>query len=123
MRDGDVCADLYAVESGKIPPGNRRLVRTGIAVELPEHHRAKVESRSGTSLKFGVEVGAGTIDENYRGEIGVILFNHGETAFYFKAGERIAQLHIDTYVRAVFQEVESLSDSLRGEAGFGSSGR
>lgn len=116
--------DLSAVESVTIPPGGHAMVSTGLAIELPEHHEGQVRSRSGLAAKNGVFVlnSPGTIDQDYRGEVKVILANNGHVPFSVNAGDRIAQLVIAPVTYAKVEEVIDLSDSDRGEKGFGSSG-
>ncbi len=107
-----------------LEPGERKLVPTGLSIALPEGYEAQVRPRSGLALKSGVTClnTPGTIDADYRGEIGVILINHGKAPFEIRRGERIAQLVIAPLAQAVWQEVEDLSKTVRGKAGFGSSG-
>lgn len=106
-------------------PGQRALVPTGLFLELPEGTEAQVRPRSGLALKHGVTVlnAPGTIDADYRGEVGVILINHGEVPFEVRDGERIAQLVIARYERVTFTEVADLAVSERGSGGFGHTGR
>lgn len=120
-KPGDVCADLHALDKGTVPARGRAFIRTGIALELPEGYRARIHSRSGLSCN-GILAAPGVIDNGYRGEVGIVLFNHGETAFRYSAGDRVAQLAIERYWEPVFVEVESLSETERGVMGFGSSG-
>lgn len=107
-----------------IAPGERMLVPTGLAISLPEGLEAQVRSRSGLALKHGMSVlnAPGTIDCDYRGEIGVILVNHGREPFTISRGDRIAQLVIAPVVFAELVEVEDLHESARGSRGFGSTG-
>ena len=106
-------------------PGVRFTCPTGIAIELPEGFEAQIRPRSGMARKNGVTVlnSPGTIDPDYRGEIGVILYNAGDEAFSINPGDRIAQMVIAPFVRAELQEVADLSDSARGDGGFGSTGK
>ena len=119
--------DLLAAAAGDviIAPGERALIPTGIAIALPEGYEAQVRPRSGLALKHGVTVlnSPGTIDADYRGEIGVILINHGKEAFTVTRGMRIAQMVIAPYTRADWQVSESLEHSARGAGGFGSTGK
>jgi dUTP pyrophosphatase len=105
-------------------PGERMLVPTGLAISLPEGLEAQVRSRSGLALKYGMSVlnAPGTIDCDYRGEIGVILVNLSHEDFVIENGERIAQLIIAKHERAEWLEVTELSETSRGEGGFGSTG-
>ncbi|TLS77836.1 dUTP diphosphatase [Mariprofundus erugo] len=119
-------ADLRAAidEEIVIAPGQYRLIRTGFAMALPENYEAQIRPRSGLALKYGITVlnSPGTIDADYRGEVGVILINHGTAAFTVCRGDRIAQMVIAPFSRAAFQTVSALSDTDRGSGGFGSSG-
>ena len=108
-----------------IAPRERILVPTGLAISLPEGFEAQIRPRSGLALTHGVTVlnAPGTIDCDYRGEIGVILVNHGSAPFEISRGDRIAQLVVAPVVAAELVEVESLGDSARGSRGFGSTGK
>ncbi|MDA1099100.1 MAG: dUTP diphosphatase [Proteobacteria bacterium] len=118
--------DLLAAVAGDVilAPGGRALIPTGIALALPAGHEGQVRPRSGLALKHGVTVlnSPGTIDADYRGEIGVILINLGEIPFTVRRGERIAQLIIAVVADATLTEVASLPASERGKGGFGSTG-
>ncbi len=120
-------ADLRAAieETLTLEPGEARLIPTGLAMALPEGYEAQIRPRSGLALKHGVTVlnTPGTIDADYRGEVGVILINHGDVPFVIQRGDRIAQMVIAPFVQASFEEAESLSETARGSGGFGSSGR
>lgn len=122
--DGAAGADLYAVQREVVGVGERVLVKTGIAIELPLGFEAQVRPRSGLALKRGVTVlnTPGTIDSDYRGEIGVILFNTGVSPFIIEPGDRIAQLVIAPVMRAEFVDAQELSETERAEGGFGSTG-
>jgi len=106
-------------------PGERKLIPTGFAMALPEGFEAQVRPRSGLALKHGVTVlnSPGTVDADYRGEVGVILINHGDVPFHIQRGDRIAQMIIAAYARATVEECASLDETARGAGGFGSSGR
>jgi dUTP pyrophosphatase len=106
-------------------PGSRFPVPTGLAFALPPGFEGQVRPRSGLAFKHGVTClnSPGTVDADYRGEVKVILINHGEEDFVIRRGERIAQLVIAPVVQAVWAEVESLDDTARGAGGFGSTGR
>lgn len=108
----------------ELAPGKRALIPTGFAMALPEGFEAQVRPRSGLAFKHGITVlnTPGTIDADYRGEIGVILMNLGETSFAISRGMRIAQLVIAPVSRAVWRETETLSETERGAGGFGSTG-
>src|SRR5215467_548428 len=119
--------DLVAavIEPVELAPKGRMLVPTGFALELPEGYEAQVRPRSGLALKHGVTLlnSPGTIDADYRGEVGVILINLGEAPFRLQRGDRIAQLVIAPVARLAWRESESLPESARGAGGFGSTGR
>ena len=119
--------DLYAELAHELVlvPGGRALVPTGIAIELPEGYEAQVRPRSGLALKHGIALvnSPGTIDTDYRGEIGVIVINHGTEPFVVRSGERVAQLVFAPFVRASLVEVHELGESVRGDGGFGHTGR
>lgn len=107
-----------------LEPGQRALIPTGLFLELPEGTEAQVRPRSGLAFKHGITVlnSPGTIDADYRGEVGVLLINHGREAFEVKDGERVAQLVIARYERANLLEVTDLASSARGAGGFGHTG-
>jgi dUTP pyrophosphatase len=106
-------------------PGMRQLIPTGIYIELPAGHEAQVRPRSGLAAKHGVTVlnSPGTVDADYRGEIKVILINHGREDFIINNGDRIAQLVIAKHERVEWQNVDELQSSERGAGGFGSTGK
>ncbi len=118
--------DLLAATEGplSLEPGERAMVATGIAIAIPPGYEAQVRPRSGLALKNGVTVlnTPGTIDADYRGEIGVILINHGTETFLVERGMRIAQMVFAEVSTANWQEVASLPESVRAEGGFGSTG-
>lgn len=119
---------LAAVPEDKpltVQPGQRVLVPTGLMIAVPPGHEAQVRPRSGLALKHGVTVlnSPGTVDADYRGEVSVILINHGDTAFTIRRGERIAQLVIAAVRHANLVAVASLTSTDRGSGGFGSTGR
>ena len=117
--------DLRAAEAATLKPSARMLMPTGIAIALPPQHEAQVRPRSGLAVNHGVTVlnTPGTIDEDYRGEIKVPLINHGQEDFIIQRGDRIAQMVIAPVVHARLVEVASLDETIRGTAGFGSSGK
>lgn len=123
-HDDDSGLDLISIEDKDIPPGETQLIKTGISVELPEGTEAQVRPRSGLALKHSITVlnSPGTIDAGYRGEVGVILINHGKSTFSVSKGMRIAQMVIMPVIRAEIEEVEKLGETHRGEGGFGSTG-
>lgn len=108
-----------------IEVGQRKLIKTGLFLEIPQGYEAQVRPRSGLALKNGITVlnSPGTIDADYRGEVGVILINHGEVPFHISHGDRIAQLVFAKVEQAVLVEDFSLSETERGEGGFGSTGQ
>lgn len=120
-------ADLYACmeEAVAIEPGATEFIKTGIALEIPAGYAGLIYARSGLACKKGLAPAnkVGVIDADYRGEIMVALHNHSGQAVTVEQGERIAQLVITPYLTAVFKEVDELSDTVRGEGGFGSTGR
>lgn len=108
-----------------LQPGERRLIPTGIFMELPAGYEAQVRPRSGLALKHGITVlnAPGTVDADYRGEVGVILINLGQAPFTVEDGERIAQLVVAPYVQVQWTEAGELGETGRGAGGFGSTGR
>lgn len=121
---GDAGLDLYAVEELILKPGERGLVHTGIQIELPENTEAQIRPRSGLALNYGITTlnSPGTIDEGYRGEIGVILINHSSEIFKIEEGMKIAQMVVKPILKVDIMEVLELSNTERNEKGFGSSG-
>ena len=108
-----------------LEPGEWKLIPTGLHIELPAGFEAQVRPRSGLAYKYGITVlnSPGTVDADYRGDVGVILINHSKNAFEIKSGERIAQLVIAKHEQADWQLVEELEDTDRGAGGFGSTGK
>ena len=121
----DLMAAVPESEPMTLAPGQYALVPTGLAIALPPGFEAQVRPRSGLAAKHGVTVlnSPGTVDADYRGEIKVILINHGQAPFVIKRGERIAQMVIAPVVQAALVPVETLSSTDRGAGGFGSTGR
>jgi dUTP pyrophosphatase len=121
---GDAGFDLCSVDNYLLRPGERALVKTGLAVEIPPGYELQIRPRSGLALKNGVTVNntPGTIDAGYRGEVGVILINHGTEQFAVTPGMRIAQGVLSRFETALIRAVEELSDTSRGTGGFGSTG-
>jgi dUTP pyrophosphatase len=122
---GDAGADLVAAEDVEIPPGERVLIGTGVAIALPDGYVGLVHPRSGLAARMGVTVlnAPGTVDAGYRGEIKVNLVNHDRTSTAkISRGDRIAQLVVQRVERAHFHDVEELPDSVRGAGGHGSTG-
>ncbi|KPF94764.1 deoxyuridine 5'-triphosphate nucleotidohydrolase [Rhodopseudomonas sp. AAP120] len=121
----DLCAAISAEAPLVMAPGRSVLVPTGLSIALPPNYEAQVRPRSGLAAKFGVTVlnAPGTIDADYRGEVAVLLINHGAEPFTIRRGERIAQMVIAPVVRAELIRVETLTETDRGVGGFGSTGR
>lgn len=119
--------DLYAAVNPEmvIPPDEWRLVPTGISIALPDGYEAQVRPRSGLALKQGVSVlnTPGTVDADYRGEVGVILMNHSKKGLIIKRGDRIAQMIINKIERIEFEEVDKLPETERNSGGFGHTGK
>ena len=124
-RAGDAGYDLRCVEGFTLAPGERQMVPTGVAIALPPGVCGLVLPRSGLAAKHGIGVvnGPGLIDPNYRGEVNVILVNHGSEPFAASAGDRIAQLLLVAFASPEVAVVDELSETERGAGGFGSSGR
>ena len=125
--DGAAGMDLRAAVDRPLTlaPGERAAIPTGLSIALPPGFEAQVRPRSGLALKHGISMvnAPGTVDADYRGEVKVLLINHGPEPFVVNRGERIAQLVIAPVVRAVWREVESLDTTERGAGGFGHTGR
>lgn len=121
---GDAGLDLYSVEEKLILPGETVLVDTGIQIALPENTEAQIRPRSGLALKHSITLlnTPGTIDYGYRGNIGVIMINHGREEFLVKKQMKIAQMVIAPVLKVTVRETEELSITERGKSGFGSSG-
>ena len=121
---GDAGMDLCSCEIVEIAPGTTALVKTGIAIELPAGTEGQVRPRSGLAAKNAITVlnAPGTIDEGFRGEVRVILINHGTEVFRIEPGMRIAQLVIAPVLRVAVEEITELTDTTRGAGGFGSTG-
>ncbi|WP_300975197.1 dUTP diphosphatase [Sphingomonas sp. LHG3406-1] len=117
--------DVVAAEDLDLQPGQRHAVATGLRIAIPEGYEVQVRPRSGLALKHGITVPntPGTIDADYRGEVKVIVINHGNEPFPIRRGERIAQLVPAAVTQAAWEEVEVLDQTARGEGGFGSTGR
>lgn len=119
---GSAGLDLVSPVSGVILPMQRLLVPLDIIVQLPPGTYGHILPRSGLALKHGIHIGAGVIDEDYRGNVGVLLWNLSDTPFSFKRGDRIAQLVVKPYTSVNVEETDELDVTKRGEQGFGSSG-
>lgn len=118
----DIRANLS--ESITLQPGERRLIPTGLFIALPEGYEAQIRPRSGLALKHGITVlnSPGTIDADYRGEVGIILINHSDKAFVIEDGERVGQMVVAQYSRVEWNETDSLDETERGAGGFGHTG-
>lgn len=116
-------ADLRANEDVTLAPGERAAVGTGVHLEIPRGHVGLVWPRSGLAVRHGLDTLAGVIDADYRGEVRVVLVNHGQEPVRLTRGDRIAQLLVQQVDRAVFRRVDALAETGRGGGGFGSTGR
>jgi dUTP pyrophosphatase len=116
-------ADLCCLEAFTLAPGERRAVPTGLVVEIPPGWYGRVAPRSGLAIRQGIDTLAGVVDCDYRGELRVLLVNLGHEPAHFGAGERIAQLIIERAARCDYAWADELSDTSRGDGGFGSTGR
>ena len=123
-HDGDACADIYANENKIIPPKEIDIISTGFSMEIPVGFEAQIRPRSGLAIKKGIGVlnSPGTIDSGYRGEVKIILINLGQDPFEVNVGDRIAQIGIRELPSVSFVIKDELSDTKRGEGGFGSTG-
>ena len=126
MTEGSSGMDLFASLDNEVTlsPGERRLIPTGILVAIPEGFEGQIRPRSGLAIQKGIGIvnGPGTIDADYRGEIGVLLINFGKEPFTIRDGDRIAQMVISQVFRATFEEVDDLPTTRRQEGGFGHTG-
>jgi len=124
VRGSELAAgfDLAAAETAVVNAGDKAVIKTGLSIAIPAGTYARVAPRSGLAAKRMIDVGAGVVDYDYRGEVGVVLFNHGKEDFPVAAGDRIAQLILEKITMAPCVEVESLDETMRGEGGFGSTG-
>ena len=114
--------DLSALEDGVIPAHGKGLVKTGIAMAIPGGWYGRIAPRSSLAWKKHIDVGAGVIDADYRGDIGVVLFNHSDEDFTYQGGDRVAQLIIERCLMAEPLEVDKLDQTVRGDGGYGSTG-
>ena len=114
--------DLYAAETKTIAPGARAVVKTDISIACPKGTYGRIAPRSGLTVKHGIDVGAGVVDADYRGPVGVVLFNLGQKEFQIQPGDRIAQLVLEKIVMAPIEVVDDLEATERGTGGFGSTG-
>jgi deoxyuridine 5'-triphosphate nucleotidohydrolase len=123
QKQGDAGWDLRAIEDSEIFPGGRKVVKTGIQMAIPEGYYGRVAPRSGLAVKKGVDVLAGVVDSNFRGEVGVVLINlDPEESFSVRKGDRVAQIIFEKVDPFEINEVEELPESDRGIGGFGSTG-
>ena len=124
LHKEDAGADICSCENLTVMPGERKIVRTGLKVEVPEGYELQIRPRSGLSAKSPLIIpnSPGTIDSGYRGEVGIIIWNTGNQPYNIRAGDRIAQVVVNKLPEVVHVEVTELSDSERGEKGFGSTG-
>jgi dUTP pyrophosphatase len=120
---GAAGADLRASEALEIAPGARAAVPTALRLQIPPGHVGLVWPRSGLAVRHGIDTLAGVVDSDYRGEVRVVLVNHGEAPFRIENGDRVAQLLVQKVERAAFAAVTAIDATDRGEGGFGSSGR
>jgi dUTP pyrophosphatase len=116
-------ADLRAQEAVELAPGARAAVATGVHLQIPPGHVGLVWPRSGLAVRHGIDTLAGVIDSDYRGEVRVVLVNHGHESFRVEPGDRIAQILVQRVERLAFTRTQALDDTPRGEGGFGSTGR
>ena len=121
----DLAAAIASDETLTIAPGRYAMVPTGLAIALPEGHEAQIRPRSGLAAKFGVTVlnAPGTVDADYRGEVKVLLINHGQAPFEVRRGDRIAQMVVAPVSAVTFTVRETLDETERGKGGHGSTGR
>lgn len=115
--------DLFAAEAMTIATGTRQVVKTDISIAVPPGHYARIAPRSGLSFKFGIDVGAGVVDSDYRGPLGIVLINNGVSDFVIAQGDRIAQLLLERVDTPEVKIVDQLDITARGERGFGSTGK
>jgi dUTP pyrophosphatase len=116
-------ADLSCAEPFTLQPGERRLIPTGLALEIPPGHYGRIAPRSGLAVRHGIDTMAGVIDPDYRGEVQVLLINLGREPVRFEAGDRIAQLIVERAAACDYAWAEELSDTARADGGFGSTGQ
>ena len=121
---GDAGLDLFSIEAKEILPGETQLINTGIAIALPPNTEAQIRPRSGLALKHSITVlnSPGTIDAGYRGEIGIILINHGKNRFKVVPGMKVAQMVVSSFIQAKLMIANDLNVTTRGDNGFGSTG-
>ena len=123
VHPGDVGYDIHAIEEVFIPRGENRKVPVGFALEIPEGYYVRVATRSGHGIKKGLQIHSGTVDSGFRGQLDVTVYNHSQSNYLVVKGEKIAQLILEKSIVFPLEEVQELSESVRGEKGFGSTGR
>jgi dUTP pyrophosphatase len=121
-NESDAGADLFSIEDCIVNSLERKIISTGISVEIPVGYYGRIAPRSGLAAKNGIDVFAGVVDSSYRGEIKVILFNSDNKPFEIKSGDRVAQLIIEDHFNFEFEITQDLCESNRGSGGFGSTG-
>ena len=123
-HQGDAGLDLFSVDNTEILPGEAQLIKTGIAIALPPNTEAQIRPRSGLALKHSITVlnSPGTIDAGYRGEIGIILINHGKKSFQVTPGMKVAQMVVASIIKAKLTVVKQLDKTFRDTNSFGSTG-
>lgn len=120
--EGSACYDLHSLVEKEIRGRSKEVFETGVFTEFSSEYMLQILSRSGLSLKYGIQVGAGIIDSDYRGSIKVILYNHSDDVFIVKKGDKIAQMALIRIITPEIEIIENLSETERGANGFGSSG-
>jgi dUTP pyrophosphatase len=122
-RNGDAGLDLHANQDVVLDPNCRQLIKTGIAMAIPDGYVGLIWDRGGMAAKNGITTMAGVVDSNYRGEVGVVLLNTTSESYVITAGDRIAQMLIQPVVSAILEQVEELDATNRGAGAYGSSGK
>jgi len=122
-HETDAGYDIYSAYDYHIPARGSILIQTDLAIQLPENTYGRIAPRSGLAIHHHLDVGAGVIDSNYRGPIGVLLFNHGDSFYTIRRGDRVAQLIVTKIEPTILIKLDELSPSPRGSRGFGSSGK
>jgi len=120
--DGAAGYDLYSCEDTLVPSRGKAIVKTGISIALPDGCYGRIAPRSGLAAKHHIDIGAGVVDKDYRGEVGVVMFNLANSDYPVKQGDRVAQLVLERIFTPPVVEVEDLDSTERGEGGFGSTG-
>ncbi|CAL5225468.1 g8289 [Coccomyxa viridis] len=114
--------DLASAQDTYVPARGKAVVKTGLSIAIPAETYARIAPRSGLAVKHFIDTGAGVVDEDYRGEVGVVLFNHSDVDFQVKKGDRIAQLILERIMTPEVEEVDDLDATVRGSGGYGSTG-